>query len=124
MALIVSLAQLQRHLRLDVGQSSPLTDDEADLELKLYAAQEIILGYIARPDDTNWSSLIEMWVEGLVTSPSTEVPRQIIAAILMQAAELWGFRGDDLEQPKREAPGDLSPTIKALLYRFRDPALR
>lgn len=124
MALIVTLAQLQAHLRLPVGQSSPLTDQEADLELKLEIAQDLVLAYVARPDDEDWTARLAMWVEGEVTSPATEVPARVKAAILMQAAELWGFRGDDLDAPKREAPGDLSPTIKALLYSLRDPMLR
>ncbi len=123
MALICTLAQLQAHLRLPVGQSSPLTTSEADLELKLVIAQAVILRYIARPDDADWTALLTMWADGSETSPGTEPLPEVKGAILMKAAELWGFRGDDLEGPKNE-PGDLSPTIKALLFQLVDPALR
>lgn len=125
MALIATLEDLQKHLRLPVGQSSPLSDDEADMTEKLETAQELVLDYIARPADLSWTERIASWVSGLPsTSPATIPPAKIKHAILMQAAELWGFRGDDLDGPKREAPGDLSPTIKALLYSYRDPIAR
>jgi hypothetical protein len=125
---IVTLAELQAHLRLPVVQSSPLTVAEADLQLKLDIAEGIVLGYIARPDDAEWTALLAMWAAGEETSPATVVPPQVRGAVLLQAAELWAFRGDDpgsVEfQPARDAPGDLSRTIKALLYRFRDPVVR
>jgi hypothetical protein len=50
-------------------------------------------------------------------------PAVVQAAILEQAAELYGFRGDDPDSVKRDAPGDLSPSIKAKLYRLRKPVL-
>jgi len=43
--------------------------------------------------------------------------------VLLQAAELYRFRGDDLDEVKDRQPGDLSPFIKTLLYRFKDPSL-
>jgi hypothetical protein len=116
----VTLAQLQAHLRLPVGVSSPATAAEADLQLKLDAAEALVLQYIARPTDADWTATMAAWDGG---SPAVAVPATIQAAILLQAGELYGFRGDDLETVKREAPGDLAPGIKALLYRFRDPAL-
>jgi len=116
--MIVTLAQARAHLRLSAAEGA------TDLVDKLAAAEAVVLDYIRRPDDADWTARIEDWVAGATVSPAAEVPLQIKAAILMQMAELWAFRGDDLDGPKREAPGDLSPTIKALLYKFRDPALR
>jgi len=90
------------------------------LQLKLDQAEAIVRDYIARPADLAWTAVVVSWDSG---SPLVPVPPSITAAILLQAAELYGFRGDDLETVKREAPGDLAPAIKALLYRWRDPAL-
>jgi hypothetical protein len=116
---LVSVAQLQAHLRLPIG-SGTLTA-EADLELKLSAAEATVLQYIERPTDAAWTATMASWGDG--GSPEVAPPPAVQAAILLQAAELYGFRGDDLETVPREAPGDLAPTIKALLYRWRDPAL-
>jgi hypothetical protein len=43
----------------------------------------------------------------------------------LQFAELWRFRGDDVEGqlPKASMPGALSPAIERMLYRLRDPEL-
>ena len=117
---LVTLAQLQAHLRIPVGVSSPPTAAEADLQLKLDAAEAAILLYLERPTDVDWTATMAGWDGG---SPAPVVPASVVAAVLLQAAELYGFRGDDLDTVKREAPGDLAPAIKALLYRYRDPAL-
>lgn len=118
--MIATLAQLQAHLRLPVGADSPLTTAEADLQLKLEQAQALILDYIARPADEAWTAEIASWISG---SPIVAAPPQVQAAILMQAAELYRFRGDDLEAPADRQVGDLSPAIKTMLYRFKDPAI-
>ena len=116
---LVTLAQLQAHLRLPVGVSSPPTTAEDDLQLKLDAAAEAVLQYIARPSDAAWTLTIAGWDGG---SPVVPVPTLIQLAILEMAAALSGFRGDDLESPKADH-GDLPPVVKTLLYRYRDPAL-
>lgn len=121
---IVTLEQLQAHLRLTVGSESPLTPEQEDLQLKLDIAEGMVLDYLARPDDADWTALLQHWVDGEVASPAETVPPAVKGAILLQAGELYGFRGDDLDNPKRDATGDLCPAAKACVYRFRDPALR
>lgn len=115
---LVTLTMFRRHLNL------PTTGDLlnlSDLQAKLDQATAIVLDYLARPSDTAWTATIESW--GLGGSPEIPVPPQVQAAILEQAAELYGFRGDDPNPLKRDAPGDLAPAIKAKLYRLRQPVI-
>jgi hypothetical protein len=109
MAQHVTLQQAVDHLVLQgvlVLAGSPVDPREADLQLTLDAAEEAIFDYVT--DRATWPN------------PDAAVLKK---AILIQCAELWRFRGDDDEPDpiRREAPGDLSPTVKALLYRWRRP---
>lgn len=113
---LVTLARAQRHLKLPVGVSSPMTDDEQDVADKLADATAAIVQYLERPDDTAWTAEMDGWT-------TTTVPGPVASAILLQLSELYRFRGDDLEGPKREN-GYLAPSIVALLKRYRDPVLR
>jgi hypothetical protein len=109
MAERVTLAQAADHLRItSLLGSSPMSAEERDLTIKLDAAEAIVLDYLkpnALLNHTPPESLIQ-------------------AAILLQVAELWRFRGDD---PDGDGPpqtgGDLSPQVTNILRRFRDPAL-
>lgn len=116
MASLVTLQQLKGHLKLpDLGSPDPR---EEDLEIKLDAAEEIVLGHIARTDDEDWTAAIAAWTE-------ETVPRRIKVAILMQAADLYRFRGDDAPADQRKAEeGFLAPDVRRLLVPFRDPTLR
>lgn len=115
----------RRHLRLPETSStgspagSPPTPEDADLQLKIDHATEIVIDYIARPTDAAWMAEIAAWDEG-------SVPGSIQAAILMQLGELWRYRGDDAsseQPPTPDAGNDLSPGVKNLLKRFRDSVL-
>lgn len=120
--LLVTLAQAKAHLRLPTD----VTADDADLQLKLEVAQELVLDYVAqRVDDADdWSATVAAWDEDTV-------PKRVQQAILLQFAELWRFRGDDDpdDQPGQwkaqvqDEIGMLSPAITRLLYRLRDPAI-
>lgn len=123
-SLIVTLAQFQSHLRLPIGASSPLTPDEEDQLLKLEVAQDQVFAYLARPDDADWTARLQHWLDGEVASPAEVVPARVKGAILVQAAALWAFRGDDAEGPKLDTPGELVPAAKSLLYQLRDPMAR
>lgn len=110
---IVTFQELRDHLGLP---SDP--PNAADLARKLESAHAIVLDYIARPDDLDWTARIASWeVDG--GSPHEDAPMDVHAAILLQAAELVRFRGDDLELIAPDQPGDLTPHVKRLLYRWR-----
>jgi hypothetical protein len=113
---LVTLEQAKRHLRIDVPTTPTPDPLDADLEMKMAAAEAIVLDYIGQ---LNVSP--PAWVD------ETDCPPIIQAAILMQTAELWRFRGDDpgtvVSAPARADAGSLSPMIEGMLRRYRDPAL-
>jgi hypothetical protein len=111
---LVSVRQASDHLRLHTEECDR---NEDVLGLTLAAAQALVLDYVKqrRSDGEAWSAEVDAW------TPAT-VPPQVKAAILYQCAELFRFRGDDVEMPDRR-PGELAPMVVALLYRFRDPAI-
>lgn len=120
---LVTLEQAKQHLRLasSVGSppGSPYTDEELDLQAKIDAAEALVLDYVAqRRTDTASPT----WLDQVVAWDTTTVPPAIAAAVLIQVAELWRFRGDDESTPTREH-GHLSPMVTAILHRYRDPAL-
>lgn len=115
---LVLLTEAQRHLRLPVSTetNSPLTVAEQDLQDKIDAATWLIWDYLARESDSDWVNEMTAWDD-------VSVPKDIKAAILVQTGELYRFRGDDNEQAARE-PGFLSPLVRAMLARRRDPVIR
>lgn len=120
---LISLEQAKQHLRLPPSAGSPpgspLTDEDLDLQLKIDAAEALVLDYVAqRRTDTASPA----WLDQVVSWDLTTVPPVIAAAVLLQLGELWRFRGDDETGPARPH-GHLSPMITAILHRYRDPAL-
>lgn len=115
---LVLLTEAQRHLRLPISTetNSPLTVAEQDLQDKIDAATAIIWEYLARESDSDWVNEMTSWDD-------VSVPKQIKAAILVKTGELYRFRGDDAEGPPGE-PGFLSPHVRSLLARKRDPIVR
>jgi len=107
---LVDLETLKRHLGLD-GTGTVF---DTLLETLLTSATDVVLGYLARPEDEDWTATIASWTD-------ETLPPRIAAAILMQAAEMYGYRGDS-DGPTRDV-GDLSPMIKAVLRRDRRPVL-
>ncbi|HZH10551.1 MAG TPA: head-tail connector protein [Microvirga sp.] len=98
MAALITKDQAKQQLRIDFD------DQDADLEMKIEQASEIVIDYLKRPDHG--------WTE-------TTVPKPVQAAILLVLTALW----DD-----RDGHGDgdyLAPDgpVARLLTRFRDPAL-
>ncbi len=84
---------------------------DADIRFKILQASAILLNYIKVPLDATIddSPLVLPWTE-------TEVPWDIRAAALLIFAELWLNREGSLSNP-------LSPSVLALLHRYRDPAM-
>lgn len=105
---LVTLEQAKKHLRL----SGSHEDD--DVRAKLRQAHGIIADYLSSTD-TDWIAEVDAWTD-------ETLPEDVRGAILLQFGELYRFRGDEVDQPKRE-PGCLSDTIRALLARKRQPVI-
>lgn len=105
---VVTLEDAKAHLRITSDQ------DDFDLSEKLLDATQIVIDYLTRRDAT-WNATMEAWT-------ADTVPRSVRAAILVQLGELTRKRGDD---PTLEpvTPVGLSPTVMALLMRYRDPGV-
>jgi hypothetical protein len=109
---LVTLDQAKLHLKI------PGTDNDADVQLKLDHAEALILDYIGSTD--TWRTTVAGWLADPATAPPV-----VLAAILCQLGELERFRGDDPPDggPLRDGPEDLSPMVRELLRRTRDPVL-
>lgn len=113
-AYLVTLKQAKDH----IGETSVVgSSRDEDLLDKLAAAQAVVLDYCNTT--AYWRAIVETWTE-------TTVPVFVKQAILIQFAEFWRFRGDDIagQTPLREAGHDLSPVVEALLRRTRDPVVQ
>jgi uncharacterized phage protein (predicted DNA packaging) len=104
---LVSLDQVKQHLRVT------WTSEDDLIALYVKQATAIVLDYLTREDD-DWIAEIEAWNDDTV-------PPAVQAAILMQTAELYRFRGDE-DAPQRE-DGYMTPLIKAMLTPYRDPSV-
>jgi hypothetical protein len=109
---LITLDQAKAHLRIDSVSVSPMDAEEADLLLKMAAAEHIILDYLKLV-----STSPPLWTD------ENDVPPLVSAAILLQLGELYRFRGDDDGKADRVADGSLSPMVEGILRRYRDPAL-
>ena len=108
MAKFVTLDQVKRRLRITAG-------DDVDLQDLADQAEAQVL---------TWCSSTAR-AEGVVIGWTPEtVPRAVVAAILLQTAELNRFRGDDLEAPPRpDGDGDLGVLVRELLRPYHDPVV-
>ena len=111
---IVTLGQAKAHLRLPSS-----TEQDSDLTLKLAQAHALVLDYVARPADAEWTATMDTWSG----SPS-QAPRAVQAAVLRQFGDLVRFRGDDDGPDEARVNGnEPSPRVKQLLWRYRMPVL-
>jgi hypothetical protein len=112
-AQLVTLQQAKDHLNITTPAGDP---DDADLTLKLAAAEALVLDYCG--STAYWRDITATWT-------SATVPMQVQAAILFQCADLFRFRGDDTrtDQPDRTDGYDLSQAVRDLLRRLRDPVV-
>lgn len=105
---LITIDEAKAHLRVTTVQ------EDGDIEDKLLAATQVVIDYLTRRD-TSWNAQMAAWT-------SETVPASIRAAILVQLGELYRKRGDESEiEPVR--PVALSPTVMALLMRYRDPGV-
>ena len=100
MAALVSLDRIKRHLYVDGSEH------DADLADRAEEATAIVVDYLKTPNH-GWT------VE--------TVPANVRAAVLLVAADLWERRGTGMKAGGEET--GLTATVKALLYRMRDPAM-
>jgi hypothetical protein len=145
----VTLAQAVQHLALPIVlDTDPPDPRQADLALKLLAAEAIIVDYLKIPPVINplapapaprdtvlppdWTTWPPVDPPAPVTPPRGQIPEDdpiVQAAILLELAELWRFRGDDQRHEGPDRPdhdteqGQLSHIITNILRRYRDPAL-
>lgn len=96
MADFVTLEELRDHLHILLDEGGH------DLERKLDAAEDIVLDYVERTE-TGWTA--------------ETIPLQIKAAIMMVAAHLQENTGED------GTSDPISPAVRSLLNRLRDPVL-
>ena len=108
---LVTLAQAKQHLKLPLDVEA----EDADLELKLEIAHELVMDYLANrlEDEDEWEEEIEGWT-------AATAPKRVLGAILYEFARMYRFRGDDGDA--RNEP-TLSGASRLLLDRFRDPSV-
>jgi hypothetical protein len=109
---IVTLAEAKQHLRITSDA------EDADLSRKLDDAHGLVLDYIARPDDAEWTAEMEAWDD-------ESAPRAVHAAILRTFGDLTRFRGNDDDPSETRVDGgySLSPRARGLLSQYKDPTL-
>jgi hypothetical protein len=125
---LITVAQLRQHLKLpdppDVGSpGSPAAGiDDADLQLKIDAATQLVCDYIAdrNPADPDWIHEIESWDPA--GSPAAIPPPKVILAVLIQAAEFYRYRGDDAQPEPDPDYGCLQPSVQRLLSTYKNRA--
>jgi hypothetical protein len=119
---IVTLEQARAHLNMIAPVGSPSPDD-ADLQMKIDAATELVCEHISdrNPADPAWIAEIESW--GVTGSPVSPAPAVIQMAVLLQFGELVRFRGDDATGPARHPGSYLAPIVESILKRYRNPTL-
>jgi len=117
MAILVTLRDAKQRLALPLD----ITANDAMLQQILDEAERVVLGYVAqrRDDNAAWTATVAGWT-------ADTAPREVRAAVLMEFADLYRFRGDDdASQSAAATPeyGMLPTRVTALLYRLRDPAV-
>lgn len=115
MVALVTLEDVNFRLRLDLERSEgeeeagEFTDDRVPgFERLIEDATGIVLDYL-KTDGSQWT--LDPGEEEGEDAPSA-VPAPVTAAIILVVRNLY----DEVEEP-------LSPAVKSLLYRLRDPAL-
>jgi hypothetical protein len=113
MSEIVTLDQLKAELRVSG------THEDDVIQRKLDEAEALCLDYVdQRLGDTaeDWADTVEGWRDATVT----DIPPQVIAAILEMAVTLYRFRGDDVQLPAWFGAGRMPPGVRMKLDRLRD----
>ena len=108
MATFVTLDQAKQRLRITA------TDEDADLQALVDQAEAHVV---------NWCSVTPRSQAVVAGWTSETVPLVVVAAILVQTAELDRFRGDDTEGPPRLEGEPLGTAVRELLRPYHDAVL-
>lgn len=108
MATFVTLDQAKRRLRITS------TDEDVDLQDLVDQAEAQVVNWCSVTPRSQ--AVVEAW------TPAT-VPAVVVAAILVQTAELDRFRGDDTEGPPRLEGEPLATAVRELLRPYHDAVL-
>lgn len=95
---LVTFTEARNHLRVDGAVESPLGPIDQDIDEKILQASHIVTDYIKRPEH-GWTD--------------ADAPPLIKAAVLIVLSVLFDRPGED----------PLTPGVKNILHRYRDPAL-
>jgi Phage gp6-like head-tail connector protein len=106
-ATYVTLDQVKARLRITT------TADDVDLQALADQAEAHILDWCSKTPRSQ--AVVDSW------TPTT-VPLVVVAAILVQTAELDRFRGDDTDAPPRGKPDgeELGVKVRELLRAYHD----
>jgi hypothetical protein len=107
-ATFVTLAQAKRRLRV------PSTADDVDLQDLVDQAEAHVVGWCSKTARSK--AIADAW------TPET-VPKVVVAAILVQTAELDRFRGDDPAGPPRQDGEELAVAVRELVRAYHDPGV-
>lgn len=123
MTMLVTLAQAKRHLYIDEADTS--RDD--DIMDKIEEASAAVISYLKQSAagflDSSGLLAVDSSGTPVLDSPAVHVPFQIRAATLQLLTALFENRGDDGGAASKFEHGYLPPSVIALLYPLRDPAL-
>ena len=109
MSTFVTLGQVKARLRITS------TADDTDLQSLADQAEAKIVAWCSTTARSK--AVVDTWTN------ATTVPQQVVAAILVQTGELYGFRGDDRDPPKRETGEELHVFARELLRAYHDPGI-
>lgn len=123
MTALVTLAQAKRQLYIDLDN----TNHDDDLMDKIEEASAAVISYLktSAAGYLDSSGLLQVDSAGaaVLDSPNVHIPFQVRAATLQMLTALWENRGDDGGAASKFEHGYLPPSVTALLYPLRDPAL-
>jgi hypothetical protein len=121
MTMLVTLAQAKKHLYIDGD------DHDEEVIEKIEEASGAVISYLkdGAEEFLDSSNLLNIDTSGnvITDSPAVFIPFQIRAATLQMLTALWENRGDDGGEKSKFAHGYLPPSVTALLYPLRDPAI-
>ena len=110
---IVELPQAKAAARLTTSSN------DADLQLRLDLAHEIVLDYLAnRIDDSS-----DEWLDTILGWTIDNAPRRVVGAILQQFVFLNRWRGDDEAKVQPELQNGMPASVRMMLDRLRDPTI-
>jgi hypothetical protein len=106
---LVTLAQVKARLRITS------TADDVDVQALTDQAEAQIVGWCSTTPRAK--AIADTWVD------AATAPLVVVAAILVQAGELYRFRGDEPAGPPRATGEELGVQVRELLRAYHDPGI-